>query len=83
MRMECKEIFAALSEYIDGELPPGLCEQIESHIGDCPPCIEFVESLRKTLALTRSMAPAAPAPDLPAEAVERLRQIYQKHCASR
>ena len=45
---ECKEIFAQLSAYLDLEIPPDACRQMEEHFKDCPPCIEFVESLPMT-----------------------------------
>ena len=54
---QCREMFARLSEYLDEELPPNLCEQIEDHLGDCPPCEKFLESLRRTVELTRSLPP--------------------------
>ena len=38
------------SAYLDAELPPGDCAEIEKHIAGCPPCVEFVESLRKSVA---------------------------------
>ena len=48
---DCKEIFAMLSEYLDLELPPDACRQMEAHLAGCAPCVEFAESLRKTVAL--------------------------------
>jgi anti-sigma factor RsiW len=48
---ECKQIFATLSEYLDLELPPEACREMEAHFAGCPPCVEFAESLRKTVAL--------------------------------
>jgi len=51
--LECKQIFAMLSEYLDQELPPTMCDQIGQHIEGCAPCVEFVKSLEKTIALCR------------------------------
>lgn len=45
----CREIFARLSEYIDGELPQDLCDEVERHFGGCAPCEAFLESLRRTV----------------------------------
>ena len=50
----CREVFALLSEYLNLELPAEACKQIENHLAECPPCIEFAESLRKTIDLCRS-----------------------------
>lgn len=78
--MECREIFARLSEYLDGELPPDVCEQMAAHIGDCPPCVEFVESLKKTVGLCKGMkvgveaAPRALPEDLKARLLAALRE---------
>jgi anti-sigma factor RsiW len=59
----CKEVFAMLSEYLDLELPREACSEIEKHLAGCAPCTEFVESLRKTVALCRNYRPGAiPAP---------------------
>ena len=45
----CRELVERLSEYLDGELPAGLCDRIDAHMGDCPPCRAFLESLRRTV----------------------------------
>ena len=50
---ECTELFAALSEYLDGALPAADCASIEAHIAQCPPCVEFVNSLKKSIELCR------------------------------
>ena len=54
---KCKEIFSLLSEYLNLELPPEACQEIETHLAGCPPCIEFAESLRKTVELCRRYQP--------------------------
>jgi RNA polymerase sigma-70 factor (ECF subfamily) len=46
---DCREIFSRLSEYLDGELPSELCEGLEGHLEDCPPCRAFLLSLRRTV----------------------------------
>jgi len=76
--MECKEIFAKLSEYLDRELPDNLCEEMDAHIQDCPPCVEFVKSLEKTVDLCRKMtAGTGPAP-LPDAVMGQLREQFEK-----
>ncbi len=74
----CKEVFALLSEYLDVELPPEACQEIEAHIADCAPCVEFAESLKKTVALCREYEPSElPAP-LGAQAKLELEEAYRK-----
>ena len=74
----CKEIFALLSEYLDVELPPDACQEIEAHIQDCAPCVEFAESLRKTVALCREYKPAEMPPPLSEQARNELEAAYAK-----
>ena len=47
----CLEVFARLSEYVDGELDDLTCAEIESHIDGCMPCEQFIEALRRTIKL--------------------------------
>jgi anti-sigma factor RsiW len=61
-KVECQQIFALLSEYLDRELPADLCETIDAHIAGCPPCVEFVKSLEKTVAYCRGSASGAASP---------------------
>lgn len=74
---ECKAVFEQLSDYIDGELPAGACEEIERHISDCPPCVSFVESLRKSVGAFRNYKPGEQAPPLEEDAKQRLAQAYR------
>jgi anti-sigma factor RsiW len=76
---DCKELFALLSEYLDEELPPGTCEQIRLHIAGCPPCVEFVNSLRRSVDLLHKLREGeAPGP-LPEAARDELRQAFQRN----
>ena len=57
----CKQIFARLSEYLDGELPVKNCRQLERHLKGCRPCIAYLESLKTIVeACRRYKAPRAP-----------------------
>jgi len=40
-----------LSEYLDQELDPAVCDAIDEHNEDCPPCTAFLKSLRTTVDL--------------------------------
>ena len=79
---KCKEIFALLSDHLDLELQPEACQEIEDHIAGCPPCIEFTESLRKTVDLCRQ-CPANGAPPMGQETKAHLMEAYGKMLASR
>jgi len=74
----CKEIFALLSEYLNLELPPEACRDIESHLAGCPPCVEFTESLRKTVDLCRAYRPSDLPTPLASQARAQLLAAYEK-----
>lgn len=80
---ECKEIFALLSDYLDDELPEDICREIDAHIAGCPPCVAFVESLRKTVELCRQAKSLAAPDPLPEPARRQLLAAYQAMMAAR
>jgi anti-sigma factor RsiW len=73
---ECADIFAKLSEFIDGELPTEVCEKMRDHIADCGPCVEFVESLRKSIALAKAAKRDLPPIAIPDECRNTLLAAY-------
>jgi anti-sigma factor RsiW len=79
----CHEIFALLSQYLDLELPPDACQEIESHLNTCAPCIEFADSLRKTVDLCRRYQPEELPQPIGDEARSQLLGAYQKMLAAR
>ena len=46
----CREMFAELSNYLDGQLDSNLCEEMEKHMSGCEPCQVFLASLEATIA---------------------------------
>jgi anti-sigma factor RsiW len=79
----CLEVFARLSEYIDGELEPAQCDEVERHISDCPPCIDFLRSLRLSVQASRELQAATALPPVPPAVEERLRSAWQAALARR
>jgi RNA polymerase sigma-70 factor (ECF subfamily) len=53
---ECRELFANLSEYIDGTVDPLRCDQMQKHIEGCPSCVAFVRDLRAAIDRCRALA---------------------------
>ena len=74
----CKKMFALLSEYLDLELPPDTCREIDAHMAGCSPCAEFTESLRKTIELCREYAPQEIPGPLAQDARQKLVSAYQQ-----
>ena len=48
----CKTIIAHLSEYVDGEASPEMCQSIENHLRGCHRCNAVYDSTRKLLLIT-------------------------------
>lgn len=74
----CRGIFEALSDYLDGELSPGDCERLEEHVADCAPCIEFLETLKKSVEASREISLLEAPPQMPEELKARLAQAWQE-----
>ena len=52
---ECRDLFANLSEYLDGRMEPLTCEQMREHIEACPSCVAFLRDLRAAIDRCRSL----------------------------
>ena len=50
---DCREMFASLSEYIDGRIDDVTCERMRIHLEDCPPCVAFVADLQRAIERCR------------------------------
>jgi anti-sigma factor (TIGR02949 family) len=51
LHKNCKALLGSLSEYIDGELPAELCEEIEKHLEGCENCRVVLNTTRRTIDL--------------------------------
>lgn len=66
--MNCDELLAALNEYVDGTLDPGVCEDLQRHLSGCNPCQVVVDNIRQTITVCRH----GQAVEIPAACRERL-----------
>ncbi len=69
VHLNCESLLGSLSEYIDGELSPMLCQEIEKHLADCENCRVVLNTTKRTIDLVQAPAEKA---DLPNEVRERL-----------
>ena len=53
--VECKRLFAGLSDYIDQRVDDLTCDRIEKHLADCPACVAFVNDLSRAVERCRSL----------------------------
>ncbi len=61
-KADCREMFANLSEYIDGRIDDATCQRMQVHLEDCPPCVAFINDLKRAIERCQNFeAPCQPA----------------------
>jgi anti-sigma factor RsiW len=73
----CLEVFERLSEYLDGELSPQDCAEIQEHIQDCEPCVAFLESLKTSIQAVREFRPDQSVRELPEAIKAKLKATWK------
>lgn len=66
----CRDVRAHASAFVDGELEPAAWQALSEHLGECPPCDEYVRQLGLTIELLRKL-PGRPGQQARAELVRR------------
>jgi anti-sigma factor (TIGR02949 family) len=66
---KCEELLGSLSAYIDGDLAPALCQELEKHLEGCDDCRVVLNTTKRTIELVHSPAEKS---DLPEDVRERL-----------
>lgn len=57
----CPDIVTTFSKYLEGDIGPDVCADMERHLASCPRCTVACDSLKRTLALCK----VAPTPSVP------------------
>jgi len=52
--LTCQETLQQLNAYIDGDLDPQLCSQLEAHMQSCIECQIVYNTIKKTIQLCQS-----------------------------
>ena len=71
--MACKELVEVVSDYLEGKLAEADRVRFESHLEECPYCVEYVEQFRETIAATGELTLESIAPERRAELLEAFR----------
>ena len=72
---DCSRVLMHLNDYIDHQLAPELCAELEAHLSRCENCRVVFDTLNKTLYLVNQLR-EAPA-DLPEDVEYRLFAIMK------
>src|SRR5438128_9745283 len=59
-----EEWIEKLSDYLDGELPPGDRDAVDAHLRECAECATVLEDLKRVIARAGSIQPRPPSADL-------------------
>ena len=54
--MTCQELVEVLIDYVAGSLDASTRGLLETHLADCPECLEYLRSYRETIRLARTTA---------------------------
>jgi anti-sigma factor RsiW len=79
--VKCREFVEFLMEYLDGALGDGERRVFEEHVGDCPACVNYLDTYRETVRLGKGVcAPDAEVPpDVPEELVQAILSARRQH----
>ncbi len=72
---KCVDYLEHLNDYLDGDLDPSLCLELEEHIGHCQNCKLMVDSLKMTVKLCRE---GGDCEELPSELAGRLSDVLRQ-----
>jgi predicted anti-sigma-YlaC factor YlaD len=75
--LDCDQVQEISSDFIDEDLDGDAKRKVVAHLGWCPPCTAFINTLRATVGLLRATPAEAP----PADFKERLRDSIRRERA--
>jgi len=74
----CRQFVEDVTAYLDRALPEEVMILVEQHLADCPHCREYLEQMRVTIVLTRTLTDDH-VDAMPAEVRARLMQAFREH----
>lgn len=81
----CRDVADTLAAFLDGELSPTVKAALERHVAECPDCVRYMRSYRRTIDLASAAfgaadaaADADPSCGLPPRLVEAIRKALHE-----
>ena len=71
--MKCHELLKVLNEYVEGDIDPAVCQEMEKHLAGCNPCRVVIDNIRKTISLYKNDQVY----EIPSDFRQRLHQALQ------
>jgi anti-sigma factor RsiW len=68
----CQQWVEIVTDYLEGALPPELEEAADRHLAGCPHCREYLEQMRRTIAVSGHLREE----DVPADVVDALAEAF-------
>jgi anti-sigma factor RsiW len=75
LAIDCRHVFREISNYIEGEVDPGLRARMEAHFKECAHCTAILDGTRNVLRLVGD----GEVFELPAGFSERLYRKLEQH----
>jgi anti-sigma factor RsiW len=69
----CQGLVDLLCDFLEGDLGPEEGQELERHTEECPPCMAFLNTYRKTAEICRNLSPS----DIPSDLKERLKRLSE------
>ena len=73
----CSDTEQLLFDYIEDDLSADVRGKLEKHLADCPSCLNYIGSYRKTIQATREHA--RPKIEMPLELQHRLQEFIAQN----
>jgi len=70
--IDCEQALREIERYVDGELDPAGCREIEQHLGECGPCLQRKEFRSSLRVLVAKKCGPGPAPDALLQRIKKL-----------
>jgi hypothetical protein len=74
----CKQVTGLVSDYLNDKLAPAVKRDFQQHLRLCPDCVNFLNTYKKTVSVTRSIRPEEIPPRIRDTIVDFLRARVRK-----
>jgi predicted anti-sigma-YlaC factor YlaD len=71
--LNCQAVVGLVTEYLEAALLPATQAQMEEHLADCPGCQAYLQQIRQTIDMLRTLAEDPMFP----ETRQQLLQLFQ------